>query len=238
MDRFFLEAFKEYYSIVEDNCKRLIGAIERDKEQLIVNKFDLFDFLHKDAGNELWVDNYRYYFHGSGCTVTQNNIIIADWDFGFRSWWCGIDPFKMAKTLKQNLSKYQKYYESSFIKEKCEQYLAKEEIFLYKGQYYIDLIKLNSVQSNLPLEFDYLIIDYKGVKKRYNRNKSIDKFVRKSNRIYTYIDKLENNYILYFYKDNCEIAHTFYNDIAYPDSAVKIMNGEIIKPHIVSNWKW
>lgn len=236
MDRIFFEAFKEYYSIVEDKCNKLISAIERDKDQIIVNKFDLFDLMHRDERSEMWVDSYKYFFHGAGCTVTQDDVIIADWDFGFRSWWCGIDPFKMAITLEHNFSNYKNYYDGSFIKEKCEEYLA-EEVFFYKGQYYIDLVKLNSIKANFPSEYDYLIIEYKGVRKCYYRNKSVDKFIRKSNRIYRYIDRLKNNYILYFYKDNCEIAHVYYNDIAYPYSAVKIMNGEIIKPHIFSNWK-
>lgn len=48
MDRIFFEAFKEYYSIVEDKCNKLISAIERDKDQIIVNKFDLFDLMHSD----------------------------------------------------------------------------------------------------------------------------------------------------------------------------------------------
>ena len=44
-------------------------------------------------------------------------------------------------------------------------------------------------------------------------------------------------YILVFYKNDIEIARVLYNDIAYQDSAAKIMNGEILKPHIVDLWR-
>ena len=65
----------------------------------------------------------------------------------------------------------------------------------------------------------------------------MDKFIRKSNLVYAGIGELKNNYVLIFYNDGTEVARVPYNDIAYPDSAVKIMNGEIIKPHIVDMWK-
>ena len=55
--------------------------------------------------------------------------------------------------------------------------------------------------------------------------------------MYDGISKLPNNYTLVFYNQNLEVAKILYNDIAYPDAAVKIMNGEIIKPHMVEMWK-
>jgi len=35
-----------------------------------------------------------------GCLAFEKNS-FWDWDFGYRSRWCGIDPWKLALTLKK-----------------------------------------------------------------------------------------------------------------------------------------
>ncbi|SEQ05973.1 hypothetical protein SAMN02910289_01146 [Lachnospiraceae bacterium RM5] len=237
MDKKFLEAVKFYLYIVENACNLLIDYI-RNKEQIyIINKYDLYDYLHKKHVFEFVEGERKYCFHGKGCTVLINDKPMIDWDFGYRSCWCGVEPFKMALTLKSSSYKDFNYYDGKYIKKQCEQYLSEKKMYYYSGQYYIDLIKFNYKKIKFPIIYDKMIIEYNGISRSYPKCKSIDKFIKKSNVIYEKINYLKNNYTLVFYYQNNEIARIPYNDIAYPDAAVKIMNGEIIKPHIVKMWK-
>lgn len=237
MDEKFLKAVKAYLNIVEDACNLLTNYIEKEVKISILNKYDLYDFLHESHKYEFFIEGRKFYFHGMGCTVFGEDASIIDWDFGYRSWWCGIQPFKMSKTLKSFLFEEVEYHDANFIKHKCEQYLQESSMYCYKGQYYIDLIKLRSKKIEFPVDYSRIDIEYKGITKTFCKSRSIEKFIRKSNIIYEGILELKNNYALIFYKDENEIARIPYNDIAYPDSAVKIMNEEIIKPHIVQGWK-
>ena len=90
---------------------------------------------------------------------------------------------------------------------------------------------------DFPAAYDRIAIEYKGLRKEFGRSVSIDRFIRKSKSVYAGISSLKNNYIIVFYNNDSETARIPYNDIAYPDSAVRIMNDEIIKPHIVGAWK-
>ena len=60
------------------------------------------------------------------------------------------------------------------------------------------------------------------------KNKTIDKFVRKSNRVYNKIYQNENTYMLRFLKNDNEIYSIPY-DVCYPENAVKIMTVTIIR---------
>ena len=237
MDEKFLEAVKTYLYIVEEACNLLIDYIDNKEQITIINKYDLYDYLHKNHVLEFVQGERRYCFHGKGCTVLINDIPTIDWDFGFRSWWCGIDPFKMSTTLKGISYKETNYYDGNYIKKQCEQYLLEKIMYFYSGQYYINLIKIKCKKQKFPTAYDRMVIEYKGISKSYLKCKSIDKFIRKSNVVYDGINYLKNSYTLVFYYQNSEVARIPYNDIAYPDAAVKIMNGEIIRPHIVEMWK-
>ncbi len=237
MDEKFLKAVKTYYHIVEEACNLLVENIVKRDQVTILNKFELYDYLHKKLVLEYAIDERKYFFHGGGCTVYINDIPMIEWDFGYRSWWCGIDPFKMAETLKSFSYEETEYYDRTYIKNECEHYLAQKELYLYRGQYYIDLLKIRCRKMKISTDYERMIVEYKGISKSYLKCKSIDKFIRKSINVYDGIDKLPNNYTLVFLKQNVEIARILYNDIAYPASAVKIMNGEIIRPHMVELWK-
>lgn len=237
MDKNFLRAVKTYVCIVEQACDLLINYIEKEQQIKILNKYDLYDYLHRSHKVEFIIADRKYYFHGTGCTVYVNDILFIDWDFGCRSWWCGVQPFKMSKTLKGAGYEEVDYYDGNFIKQKCERYLLEDLLYYYKGQYYINLLKIRCRKIEFPADYDKMIVEYKGITRTFLKCKSIDKFIRKSNVIYEGIFELKNNYILIFYKKDIEVARIPYNDIAYPDSAIKIMNEEIIKPHIVEKWR-
>lgn len=232
MDEKFLEAVKTYLSIVEEACNTLIDYIEKEYNTTILSKYDLYDYLFRSHRYEFIIEERKYFQHGLGFTIYENDKPIIEWDFGYRSWWCGIQPFKMSNTLKNFGYKESDYCNTEFIKQECEQYVIDNFMYYYKGQYYINLLKLESKKIEFPTEYDRVVVEYKGVTKSFFRDKRMDKFIRKSNAIYARISEMNNNYILIFYNNDMEVARIPYNDIAYPDSAVKIMNQEIIRPHI------
>lgn len=237
MDKVFLKAVEVYNFVVEEACMLLLNYLEKKQQIVVRNKYGLYDYLNRSHKFEIVVDDKKYIFHGSGCTVLSNDTSIIDWDFGCRSWWCGIQPFKMAQTLKKIKFTEKEYYDGDHIKGKCEQYLSEGFLYYYKGQYYIDMIRLKCKRVEFPVDYDKMAVHYKGISRVFLRCKNIDRFIRKSNLVYEGISALKDNYILIFYKNDKEITKVPYNDIAYPYAAVKIMNEEIIKPHVLELWK-
>ena len=53
--------------------------------------------------------------------------MYIDWDFGYRSRWCGIDPWKVSLTLKKNL--YGECYDGHSIQIACEELVRKGKMF-------------------------------------------------------------------------------------------------------------
>lgn len=232
MDKDFELAVCKYYEIVKEKCESLIKHIKLYSNITLLNKFELFSYLRRNKISNYQCDGYSYYFHGCGCTVFFDEIIIADWDFGFRSLWCGIDAYKMSLTLKNNNYSNKIFYDSSFIRELCEKYTLQGELILYKNQYYISLLKKGTINTSFPDIYDELIINYYGKEIILVKTKEIDRFIRKSREIYKDIDKLDNTCLLIFRYKNKDIYKVFYNDMAYPDSAVEIMTHRILKPYI------
>lgn len=237
MDEQFLEAIKTYFNIVKNECDSLISYIENVENIKILNKYDLFSYFNQTNKKEFVIEEKKYSLHGIGMMVTCEDVVIANWNFGCKSWWNGIDPFFMAETLKNSCFMHTDYYNSNYIKEKCEKYVIENFLYYYKGQYYVDMLKLGCIKTNFPKVYDEVVIEYKGIKKVYPRSKIFERFIRKSNYVYAKISELDNNYILIFFDNNIEVAKIPYNDIAYPESAVEIMNSEIIRPHVVELWK-
>jgi hypothetical protein len=134
----------------------------------------------------------------------------------------------LGMTLKKNNSKYVEYYDGKLLKAACEQALLKDEMF-EKGQLYHYSIPLNETFSpDFPKKYDTLVIEYFDEKWTIPRNKVIDKFLRKSNRVYNQVYDNKNKYILRFILDSKEIYLTPYDDICYPENAIKIMTDDII----------
>ena len=233
MDKDFELAVCRYYEIVKEKCVSIINHIQLHDNVKILNKFELLSYLRSNKISKYQYNGFNYIFHGCGCTVFFDDNIIADWDFGFRSLWCGIDAYKMALTLKNNKYSNQLFYDPNFIRESCEKYAIQGDLILYKNQYYISLLKKGTIKTSFPDTYDELIINYYGKEIILDKTKEIDRFIRKSREIYKDIDKLDNSCLLIFKYKNKEIYRIFYNDIAYPDSSVEIMTHRILKPYIV-----
>ena len=110
-------------------------------------------------------------------------------------------------------------------------------MYYYRGQYYVDLLRINSIQMRFPSDYDCVVAEYKGHERFFPRSKNLDRFIRKSASVYADIHNLSNNYELIFYKQNNEIIRIPYNDLAFPPNAVKIMNDEILKPSETDLWR-
>lgn len=102
-------------------------------------------------------------------------------------------------------------------------------MFKKYDQYYFELTENETFKPKFPIEYDTLIVEYFNLSWLIPRNKVIDRFIRKSTRVYNQIDKNEDKYILKFLLNGREVYTIPYNDISYPENAVKIMSDEIIK---------
>ena len=231
MDLEFEKAVYKYYCIVKEKCELLINHILLSEQVLLRDKYELYAYIKKKRRLDFCFDNNNYIFHGCGCTVYFRDVIVADWDFGYRSLWCGIDAYKMSLTLKNNKYENNKYHDADYINMLCKLYASMNEVLIYKNQYYINLLRKGTIRTSFPENYNKMIIKYSMKEKCFNRSKEIDRFLRKSREIYMNIDELDNNYLLIFMDMDKEVYRINYNDIAYPDSAVDIMNGRILRPH-------
>jgi hypothetical protein len=93
-----------------------------------------------------------------GGSSHENGIPKIDWDFGYLHFWCGIDPFKMARTLNNTSGSGGKIWDGKDIFEQCEKYLKEDGyLYKYKNQYYFDWAQLSlkkeSLQQNKKVDF-------------------------------------------------------------------------------------
>ncbi|MBQ8982204.1 MAG: hypothetical protein IJ079_01345 [Lachnospiraceae bacterium] len=235
MDDSFENAVYTYYHSVKDACVYFMEYVRQTENIKIHDKYEMYGYLRKTGKSIFVIRNRKYVFHGTGCTLFINNEKAVDWDFGYRYLWCGIDPYKMAVTLQYGLYEQPVFYDGEYIKGLCESYVSQGLMVCYKNQYYIDYLKKETQRITFPANYDTLVIKYNGKERIIPRSKEIDKFIRKSNLVYKYMEKLDNNYVLIFVDKGVETARVIYNDIAYPDSAVQIMNA-IIKPNQIDDW--
>lgn len=231
MDLEFELAVEKYYGIVQSICESLLEIIRSREDVLVYDKSDLYVYLRSHNVHEYVTGNEKYIFHGAGCSYYISEVLMAEWDFGYRNLWCGIDPYKMSRTLRNYEYYNNEYYNAEYIKSMCDRYVAEERLRLYKCQYYIDLLKKDTVRISFPSEYDKLIIK-DGVKTYVIQKSSIvDKFIRRSNKVYKCIDELSGNMSLEFYYKDQLVASILYNDVAYPDSAVDLMTHQILKKY-------
>ncbi len=224
----FESACFTYYDIVKKLCEHLMHHITDHENIDVYNKRTLYQYLYETHCFEYQINDESFIFHGSGCSYYISSLKKTDWDFGYRSLWCGVDPYKMSLTLKNNDYPDKNYHDAEYIKSKCKYYHSTGELKLYNYQYYIDFLQKETMRITFPTEYDRLEIDDGITRKVFERSKIIDKFLRKSNRVYKYIDSLSGNVDLVFYNNDIKVANFPYNDIAYPDSAVDIMSHQIL----------
>lgn len=227
---------KEYIKNVDDVCNSLLKSINSSENLNLKNKYDFLKYRASSRKMEFEADGMRYQLHGKGC-MAYNAEKFMDWDFGYRSRWCGINPWKVSFTLQKNNSPHVEYYDGTLLQTTCEQAIQKGIMFKQDDQYYFEMTADEIYKPEFPAEFDTLVIDYFDSSWSLPRNKIIDRFIRKSTWVYDQIDKSEDKYMLRFLLKGKEIYAIPYNDIGYPENAVKIMSDEIIKkflPHSIS----
>ncbi|WP_285945706.1 DUF6896 domain-containing protein [Thomasclavelia cocleata] len=213
MDKKLEMYMKDYIFNIENICVYLL------KELNIKNKNEFLKYKYMHNKWEYNVGKIRLCFHGRGC-IAKGNEVFYDWDFGYGSRWCGINPFLLESTMKKNGIEE---YDCMLIKQQCE--IAVNEGKMYKKYdlYYFSLSECELITPNFPKSFNTLIIDY--FDKRYilKRNKIIDRFLRKSNKVYKEIENYYDKYILRFMLDGQEIYKFYYSDVGYPEKAVELM---------------
>jgi len=228
MDETLKIILEEYIKKIEDICNNLLKGLNDSENLCLKSKWDFFDYRAKHKKMEFEVNGISYRLHGKGCIAFNENMFI-DWDFGHRSRWCGIDPWKVAMTLKKNKSNYIEYYDGNLIKEECEQAVSDSIMYKQYDQYYFKIPDDKTFKPDFPEEFDILIVEHFESKWSIPRNKVIDRFLRKSRWVYNQIDKNENKYILRFILKDKELYTIPYDDVGYPENAVKIMSDDILK---------
>lgn len=217
----------EYIANVNEICHILLEGINEQKNLKLRTKWDFFEYISKTHDMEFNVNGINYKLHGRGCFAFSSEIFL-NWNFGYRSRWCGVDPWILGMTLKKNESDYVEYYDGKLLKEACVQALNEGEMFERNGLYHYSIPLKETFSPSFPKEYDTLVIEDFNNKWILSRNKVIDRFIRKSNLVYNQIYKSENVYILRFLLNSKEIYTVPYDDICYPENAIKIMTDDII----------
>lgn len=219
---------KEYIKCVNDVCIFLMKEINIAENLELKNKYDFFDYRAKCKRMKFQFDGICYRLHGKGCTA-YNDRMFLDWDFGYRSRWCGINPWKVAMTLKKSNSPHNDYYNGEFIKNACEEMVHSGILYKKYEQYYFEMNMDDTFTPNFPDEYDTLIIEYGDLKWKISRNKLIDRFIRKSVKVKNQIVSDQDKYMLKFYLAEKIVYSITYDELSYPESAVEIMSDNIIK---------
>lgn len=219
---------KQYIKEVEDICNILLKNINYSENINLKTKFDFLMYRESCRKMEFEAEGISYRLHGRGC-VAFNDTNFIDWDFGYRSRWCGIDPWKVSMTLKKNNCNNIEYYDGNLVMATCEHLVERGIMFKQYNQYYFKLTEDETFKPEFPKEYDTLSIENTKSKWCIPRNKVIDRFIKKSTRVHNQVDKSEDNYILRFLLNDKEVFTISYNDISYPENAVKIMSDEILK---------
>jgi len=228
MDDILKKILKEYLTNVEEVCNILLKYLNNSENLNLKSKYDFFVYRSSCKKMEFEAEGIHFRLHGKGC-IAFSGVMFLDWDFGYRSRWCGINPWKVAMTLRKNGSPYVDDYDGSFIQNACEQFVNQGIMFKQNDQYYFEITEDETFKPNFPTEYDTLVIEYSDLSWSMPRNKTIDRFIRKSTRVHNQINKTENKCILKFVLNGKEIYTIPYNDTSYPANAVNIMNDEILK---------
>ena len=228
MDTRLKSIMKNYINEIDKACQYLLDELNQHEGLNLQSKWDFLDYRIRTHRTEYEVANMKYILHGIGCTVLKDGEPFLFWEFGYRSRWCGIDPWKVAMTLQENESGDIDYYDGKKIKKACEEAVNKGEMFEKNMQYYFTIPKEETFKPDVPEEFDELIIIHHNKQWTLKRNKVIDRFIRKSTAVYNQIDQDRNKYILKFMRQGKEVYSIAYNDIGFPENAIKIMSDDII----------
>lgn len=114
------------------------------------------------------------------------------------------------------------------MKQACVQAVIEGEMISKGNLYHYSIPDNETFIPDFPDEYDILLIENFGKKWLVKRNKEIDKFLRKSNRVHNEVHNNLNAYTLRFFLENKEVYSIPYDDVCYPESAIKIMSDNII----------
>lgn len=225
---------QNYIEKIELLCERLLEEINFTEHLDLKTKYDFFLYRATCRKMEFQVNGVKYRLHGIGCTAYNDDFFI-DWDFGYRSRWYGIDPWKVALTLKMSKDINTEFYDGDLVKSRCDLLVEKDILFQHKNQYYFKIQKQEVFVPQFPENYDTLIIEWSGQRWEIPRKKEIDKFIRKSIWVYDKIDEDKNKCMLRFLLQGKELYQIPYSDTAYPESAVKIMSDVVLRNLIQKN---
>lgn len=206
-----------YLDEVNRLCYQLLKGLN------LKTKTDLWEYRRIYNEVQIVVEGVQYIFHGKGCRASNEKYFI-DWDFGYGSRWCGVEPWLLARTLKQNKDNYTEYYDGNKIKEECEKAVLQGIMIKKYELYYFAIPISETFRPSFPNEFDVLIVEHFDSQWKIPRNKTVNRFLRKSNQVYQHIDKNPNRYTLRFILEGKEVYSIVYDDIGYPEKAVSLMN--------------
>lgn len=210
------KATKEYINNVNAICNRMIESLQ------LKTKSDLWEYRKTHLMMEYELNGIKYQFHGRGCRAFQDDFFL-DWDFGYGSRWCGVEPYLLASTLQRNNFSYAEFYDGANIKKECEQALLDSEMFKKYDCYYFTTPINETYQPDFPKEFDTLIIKHFSSQWEIERNEIVNRFIRKSKRVSKHIGENSDAYTLLFIHDCKEVYTIPFDDIGYPEKAVEIM---------------
>lgn len=222
----------EYVADVNEMCTKLLEGINIEENLCLKTKWDFFEYISKNRKMEFEINGTIYRLHGRGCFAFSDELFL-NWDFGYRSRWCGTDPWMIGMTLKENKSEYVEYYDGRILKEACEQAVNDGEMFEKYRLYYYSIPIRDTFIPDFPKNYDTLIVRHLDAKWIIPRNKKTDRFLRKSNRVYKEVYNSENKYLLSFLLEGKEVYSIPYDDICYPENAIKMMTDDILRNDIV-----
>lgn len=227
MDDKIKSMIDEYIAKVEDVCCKLLEGINRQENLKLRTKWDFFEYRGKVRKTVFIIGGTTYRLHGNGCFAFGDGLFL-DWNFGYRSRWCGIDPRILGMTLKQGGSSQTEYFDGKLLEEACELAVIEGEMFKKNGLYHYAVNKKDTFTPEFPKEYDTWAIEYFREAWILPRSKMTDRFLRKSNWICNQIYGNQNRYVLRFFLGENEIYSVPYDDMNYPENAVKIMTDTIL----------
>lgn len=222
------KVLRDYIVDVERACEILLNGINTQEKLNIKTKYQLFEYLMKTHKNKFVIDDMTFQLHGGrGCFLFSEGLFLS-WDFGYRSRWCGIDPYKVGMTLKENKSPLSVFYDGTVLKDYCDQAVDNGEMICKYNMYYFTVPDAEMFKPDFPKDYDTLMIEGPDEKWTIRRNSETDRFVRKSNKVHNEIFNKNNVYILHFFSDGKEVYSIPYDDVCYPENAVSIFSDNII----------
>ena len=178
---------KEYIDQVNDVCLRLLAGL------CLKSKADFLCSRKLRWGIEYEINGTKYLLHGAGCRACDGERYL-DWNFGYGSRWCGIDPWLLARTLEYNRDPHTEYYDGNRVKAECEQAVSLGEMYQKHNLYYFTIPVSETFEPQFPKEFDTLIVEHFEDRWVIPRNRMVERFLRKSRRVYREIGSSLNKY--------------------------------------------